>query len=211
MAFTETLKRKLTDQQLLEAEEIRVKKVAISTRSALKFVAYEANPAAVKSAFRVEKATARGPVTITVNPDNPVTASWIQRDISTDYIETKRYKLAIGIDGEMTASVQTRKRIMNEVPIRQPLVVRIGQIYYASSLYASVDTYAFDKLEKGLKDYSLEPQTFQPSIDFLDAFRRDILIDPVQRVEPAKPVATSGDLTQHQVIKFPHAPFLRVG
>lgn len=210
MAF-ETLKRKLTDQQLKEAEDKRLRDAAIATRSALRFAAYEANPRAVKSAFRVEKTTPRGLVTITVNPENPVIASWIQKDISRDYIETKRYKLSIGVDGEMTASTQTHKRIMNEVPISQPLVVRFGPIYYATREYPSVDTHAFDKLEKGLHNFSHEPQSFTPSVGFLDGLRRDILRDPIHRVVPAKPVVISGDLTPHQVIAFPHTPLSRVG
>lgn len=203
MAFTEVLKRKFTDQQIQEAQENKLREVAISTRAALKFAAFEANPTAVKSAFRVKKDTHRGPITITVNPESPTQAAWVQNDTTTDYIETKAYKLAIGADGEMTATTQTLKRIMNEVPIRQPLTLRIGPIYYATSPYASVDIHAFDKLERGLHNFTREPMPFIPSIEFLDGFRRDILRDPVHKVLPAKPLVISEDQNSHQVIKFP--------
>lgn len=212
MAFTETFRRRLADDKLQEAEEKKLREAAVSTRSALRFAAYEANPEAVKSAFRVKKDTHRGPVTITVNPDYPTQATWVQKDVTTDYIETNAYRLAISVDGEMTATAQIIKRIMNEVPIKQPFTLRVGPIYYATSPYASVDTYAFDRLEKGLHSFTREPQPFTPTIEFLDSLRRDLLRDPVHRATPAKPVTISGDAAQHQIINFPKQTSLeRVG
>ncbi len=198
MAFTELLKRKLEDPTAKEKQEKLLQDAAISARSALRFVAYEANSNDPTGKLRAEKALPRGKIHVQVDPENPATATWVQKETTTDYFSTVKYRVSIGASGDFTATRQVIRKSMNVVPLSNPISFRIGPVIIGFGYqYASTNVQEFDRLEKGLRDIDRSPKPFAPTVEFFDGLRKDLLHGPIA-------VKTDASAPQiHQVIKFP--------
>lgn len=178
MGSYELFKRKFDNLYEQERKRLELKEAAISTRSALRYVAYNEKGDSNSGKIRAEKNTHRGVIHIQVDPGNPTSALWLQHETTTDYLSLVRYRLAIDADGSMIASRQTLRRTMNEVPIVRPLAIRLGGYTLGfGPKFAHIDTQAYKRLEKGLDPDRL-PQPFTPTVDFLESLKRDILRNP---------------------------------
>lgn len=189
-------------RKAVEAEKIR--QSAIGTRAALNFLAYEANPSAIGSAFRIKKDTPRGAVSIQVNPVQETQAEWTQTEVTRESITKKAYFLGIDENGNMNATATILERRMNEPPLRHPISIKIGPgVLYIGGKYPSWDRYEFDRIEKRLARFDSLPQVIQPNVEFLDGLRRDLLRSQAPDAYSASPVAISGSLQAGEVIDFP--------
>lgn len=207
MAFTELLKRKLEDPIAKEKKEQLLRESAVSARSALRFVAYEANSNDPTGRLRAEKDTPRGVIHVQIDPENPSTATWVQRETTTDYFSTVKYRVEIGASGDFTATRQVVRKVMNVVPLSEPISLRIGPVVVGIGYqYATTNTQEYDKLEKGLHQIDRSPKPFAPTVEFFDGLRKDLLYGPTA-------VNANISVSQiHQVIEFPRrASLTRTG
>ncbi len=207
MAFTELLKRKLEDPIAKEKQEQLLRESAVSARSALRFVAYEANSSNPTGRLRAEKDTPRGVIHVQIDPENPSTATWVQRETTTDYFSTVKYRVEIGASGDFTATRQVVRKVMNGVPLSDPISFRIGPLVVGIGYqYATTNTQEYDRLEKGLHELDKTPKPFVPTVEFFDELRKDLL-------HGSAAVKTNVSAPQiHQVIEFPrHNSLTRTG
>lgn len=199
MAFTELLKNTLEDSRQKEVQEKKLREAAISARSAFRFVAYEANPNDQAGKLRVEKDTPRGLIHIQVDPENPATATWVQRETTTDYFSTVKYSVSIGTSGDFTTTRQVIRKSMNDVPLNEPISFRIGPLVVGIGYqYASTNIKEFDRLEKGLHEVDRSPQPFVPTVEFFDDLRKELLHGPTTKTSESM----SSEAQQHTVIDF---------
>lgn len=198
MAFTELLKRKLEDPSAKEKQEQLLRESAVSARSALRFVAYEANPNNPTGSLRAEKESPRGMIHVQIDPENPASATWVQRETTTDYFSTVKYRVSIGASGDFIVTRQVVRKTMNVVPLNEPISFRIGPVIVGFGYqYASTNIQEYDRLEKGLHDIDRLPKSFAPTVEFFDELRKDLLHGPIA----VKADASAPQV--HQVIKFP--------
>lgn len=199
MALAELFKNALEDSQQKEVQEKKLREAAISARSALRFVAYEANPSDPTGKLMAEKDTPRGLIHVQVDPDNPATATWVQRETTTDYFSTVKYRVSIGATGDFTATKQVIRRSMNVVPLNEPISFKIGPVVIGIGYqYASTDIKEYDRLEKGLREVDRSPQPFVPSVDFFDSLRNELMRGPIANSSEAISPAAQ----QHTLIDF---------
>ena len=199
MAFTELLKRKLEDPIAKEKQEQLLREAAASARSALRFVAYEANSNDPAGRLRAEKDSPRGMIRVQIDPENPATATWVQRETTTDYFSTVKYRVSIGASGDFTATRQVIRKSMNVVPLSEPISFRIGPVVVGIGYqYATTNTQEYDRLEKGLHDIDRLPKPFVPTVEFFDGLKKDLL-HSTTTVKPNSPTPTQA----HRIIEFP--------